>query len=152
MKFVEIVEKLQKLEENRGKVLLARCGVFMVAIGKDAIFLNKVLKLNVTCIKPGICKAGIPVSHTFKYTDLMESMGYSYVIYDYDSNNKKFERKFEFEGANNPETDKCMDCKNCKYYKDHGSFDNIYIFDILEQREREKLEQKQIKKDLKKFE
>ena len=152
MKFVEIVENLQKLEENKGKVILARCGVFMVAIGKDAIFLNKVLKLNVTCIKPSICKAGIPVSHTLKYTDLMERMGYSYVIYDYDSKNKKFERKYSFEGINNPETSKCMDCKNCKYYKDHGSFDNIYIFDILEQREREKLEQKQIKKDLKKFE
>ena len=152
MKFVEIVENLQELEENKGKVILARCGVFMVAIGKDAIFLNKVLKLNVTCIKPSICKAGIPVSHTLKYTDLMERMGYSYVIYDYDSKNKKFERKYSFEGINNPETSKCMDCKNCKYYKDHGSFDNIYIFDILEQREREKLEQKQIKKDLKRFE
>ena len=45
MRFLEIVEKFQKLEENKGKVLLARCGVFMVAIGKDAIFLNKVLKL-----------------------------------------------------------------------------------------------------------
>ena len=62
MKFLEIVEEFQKLEENKGKVLLARCGVFMTAIGKDAIFLHKVLKLNVTCIKPGICKAGIPVS------------------------------------------------------------------------------------------
>ena len=98
MKFVEIVEKFQKLEENKGKVLLVRCGVFMVAIGKDAIFLNKVLKLNVTCIKPGICKTGIPVSHTFQYTDLMESMGYSYVIYDYDSKNKNFERKYEKKG------------------------------------------------------
>ncbi len=29
MKFVEIVEKFQNLEENKGKVLLARCGVFM---------------------------------------------------------------------------------------------------------------------------
>ena len=28
MKFVEIVEKFQNLEENKGKVLLARCGVF----------------------------------------------------------------------------------------------------------------------------
>ena len=149
MKFVEIVEEFQKLEENKGKVLLARCGVFMVAIGKDAIFLNKVLKLNVTCIKQGICKAGIPVSHTLKYTELMEKMGYSYVIYDYDSKNKKFERKYSFEGTDNPEIAKCMDCKNCKYYKDHGSFDNVYIFDILEQRERERLEQKQLKKEKK---
>lgn len=147
MKFVEIVEEFQKLEENKGKLLLARCGVFMVAIGKDAIFLNKVLKLNVICIKPGICKAGIPVSHTFKYTDLMESMGYSYVIYDYDSKNKKFERKFEFEGNSNPEKAKCMDCKNCKYYKEHSSFDNIYIFDVLEEREKERLKKKGIIKD-----
>ena len=28
MKFVEIVEKFQNLEENKRKVLLARCGVF----------------------------------------------------------------------------------------------------------------------------
>ena len=140
MKFVEIVEKFQNLEENKGKVLLARCGVFMVAIGKDAIFLNKVLKLNVTCIKPGICRAGIPVTHTLKYADLIEKMGYSFVIYDYDSKNKKFERKYSFEGNANPEVDKNIGCSNCKYYKDHGSFDNVYIFDILEQREHEKLE------------
>lgn len=140
MKFVEIVEKFQNLEENKGKVLLARCGVFMVAIGKDAIFLNKVLKLNVTCIKRGVCKSGIPVSYTLKYANLLEELGYGYVIYDYDSKNKKFERKFEFNGAKNPETAKCMDCKNCKYYKDHGIVDNVDIFEILKQREKERLE------------
>ena len=113
MKFTEMVEELQKLEENKGKVVLARCGAFMNAIGKDAIFLHKVLKLNVNCIKPNICKAGIPVTHTLKYVDLMEKMGYSCVVYDYD----------------------------------HGSFDNIYIFDILEQRERERLERKGKKKN-----
>ena len=45
MRFLEMVEKFQKLEENKGKVLLVRCGVFMVAIGKDAIFLNNVLNI-----------------------------------------------------------------------------------------------------------
>ena len=40
MKFLDAVEEFQKMEENKGKVLLARCGVFMVAIGKDAIFLQ----------------------------------------------------------------------------------------------------------------
>ena len=144
MKFVEIVENLQKLEENKGKVLLTRCGVFMVAIGKDAIFLNKVLKLNVTCIKPGVCKAGIPVSYTLKYTNLLEELGYGYVIYDYDGKNKTFNRKFEFEGAKNPETARCMDCRNCKYYKDHGIVGSIDIFDILKQREKEKLEKENL--------
>lgn len=140
MRFLEMVEKFQKLEENKGKVLLVRCGVFMVAIGKDAIFLNNVLKLNVTCIKPRVCKAGIPVSYTLKYTNLLEELGYSYVIYDYDGKSKKFERKFEFEGNKNPESARCMDCKNCKYYKDHGIVGSIDIFDILKQREKEKLE------------
>ena len=42
MKFSEIVEKFQNLKENEGKVIFAICGAFMVAIGKDAIFLNKV--------------------------------------------------------------------------------------------------------------
>ena len=144
MKFVEIVEKFQKLEANKGKVLLVRCGVFMVSIGKDAIFLNKVLKLNVTCIKPGVCKAGIPVSYTLKYTNLLEELGYSYVIYDYDGKNKKFERKFEFKGNENPETARCMDCKNCKHYKTHGMVDNVDIFDILEQRKKEKLQKEEI--------
>ena len=72
----------------------------------------------------------------------MEKMEYSYVIYDYDHKNKKFERKYSFEGNNNPETEKNIGCKNCKYYKEHGSFDNVYIFDILEQREKERLEKK----------
>ena len=147
MRFLEIVEKFQKLEENKGKVLLARCGVFMVAIGKDAIFLNKVLKLNVTCMKTGICRVGIPVTHTLKYADLMEKMGYSYVIYDYDSKNKEFERKFVFEGNDNPEEDKNIGCSNCKYYKEHGSFDNVYIFDVLEEREKERLKKKGIIQD-----
>ena len=138
MKFAEIVEEFQNSEENKGKVVLARCGVFLVAIGKDAIFLHKILKLNVTCLKSGICKAGIPVSHTLKYTDVMEKMGYSYVIYDYESKTKKFDKKYVFEGNTVLTGHHEFTFKNCKYYKEHGSFDNIYIFDILEQREKEK--------------
>lgn len=52
MKFTDIVEGFQNLQENQGKVVLVRCrSVFMVALGKDAIFLNKALKLKVTCMK-----------------------------------------------------------------------------------------------------
>ena len=118
----------------------------MVALGKDAIFLNKALKLKVTCMKKGLCKAGIPVTHTFKYTDLMDAMDYGYAIYDYDGEKKKFEKKYTKDGEANPETEKCMDCKNCKYYKEHGSFDNVYIFDILEQREKEQKEKENLER------
>ena len=56
----------------------------MVAIGKDAIFLNKELNLKVTCMKKGLCKVGIPISHILKYTEIMDSIGYGYALYDYD--------------------------------------------------------------------
>ena len=60
----------------------------MVAIGKDAIFLNKVLKLKVTCMKKQLCKVGIPVTYTLKYADILEEMG---LIYDYNSKAKEFD-------------------------------------------------------------
>ena len=131
MKFLEAVKEFQKLEENKGKIVMARCGVFIVAVGKDAVFLNKILHLNVVCIKPGICKVGIPVTYTLKYADKLESMGYGYVIYDYDYQNKKFQRKYSFDGKENTESEKNIGCKNCKYCKKHENLDNVDIFDIL---------------------
>ena len=142
MKFVEEIEKLQNIKENKGKIVLARCGAFIVAIGKDAILLHKILKLKLTCFKVGVCKTGIPVTHTLKYADLIENIGYGYAIYDYDSKNKKFELKYTFEGKSNTESEKCIVCKNCENYKEHNSFDNIDIFDVLKQRKEEKNKQK----------
>ena len=118
----------------------------MVAIGKDAIFLNKEFKLKVTCMKRSLCKVGMPVSHILKYTDLMDSIGYGYVLYDYNVETKQFQRKYSHEGKLNPETEKSLDCKNCKYYKGQGSFDNVYIFDILEQREKERKEKEELER------
>lgn len=147
MKFLEAVKEFQKLEENKGKIVMARCGVFIVAVGKDAVFLNKILHLNVACIKPGICKVGIPVTYTLKYADKLESMGYGYVIYDYDYQNKKFQRKYSFEGKENTESEKNIGCKNCKYCKKHENLDNVDIFDILKKREEERTKKKGIIKD-----
>lgn len=142
MKFLETVEEFQELEENKGKIVIARCGVFMVAVGKDAVLLNKILHLNVACIKPGICKVGIPVTYTLKYADKLESMGYGYVIYDYNYKNKKFQRKYSFEGKENTESEKNIGCKNCKFYKEHEILDNVDIFDILKKREEERTKKK----------
>ena len=149
MKFLEAVKEFQKLEENKGKIVMARCGVFIVAVGKDAVFLNKILHLNVVCIKPGICKVGIPVTYTLKYADKLESMGYGYVIYDYDYDyqNKKFQRKYSFEGKENTESEKNIGCKNCKYCKKHENLDNVDIFDILKKREEERTKKKGTSKD-----
>ena len=72
MKFTESLEEFQKLEENKGKVILAKCGIFMVAIGKDAVLLHKILGLNVTCLKSGVCKVGIPLTHMVLYINDIE--------------------------------------------------------------------------------
>ena len=133
MKFLEIVEALQKEEKNQNKIILVKCGVFFVAIGKDAILLHKILGLNVTCIKPGICKVGIPISNCMKYTDRLEKLGYGYTLYDYNSKNKKVESKYEYDGKANNETEKNIGCRDCKYYQKQCLYDNIYIFDILEE-------------------
>ena len=44
MKFYEQVRKLQ--EENEGYVVLVRCGIFYNAVGKDAVFMQKQLEMN----------------------------------------------------------------------------------------------------------
>ena len=142
MKFLEMVEDLQKEEKNQNKIILVKCGVFFVAIGKDALLLHEILGLNVTCIKPGICKVGIPISNCIKYTDKLEKLGYGYTLYDYNSKNKKVEAKYEFDGKANTEKEKNMGCKDCKYYQKQNPYDSIYIFDILEERKRKQEEQK----------
>lgn len=140
MKFLEMVEALQKEEKNQNKIILIKCGVFFAAIGKDAILLHEILGLNVTCIKPGICKVGIPRLNCIKYTDKLENSGYGYILYDYNSKNKKAEAKYEYMGKANTETEKNIGCRDCKYYQKQCLYDNIYIFDILEERKRKKEE------------
>ena len=97
MKFLEMVEALQKEEKNLNTIIFVKCGVFFVAIGKDTILLHKILGLNVTCIKPEICKVGIPISNCIKYTDKLEKLEYGYTLYDYNSKNKKSETFIEWE-------------------------------------------------------
>ena len=52
--FSTMLELLQ--EKNNQRVVLIKTGVFYIATGKDAIFLNKVLKLKCTCFSENVCK------------------------------------------------------------------------------------------------
>lgn len=61
MKFVQEIEKLQK--ENEGSIILAKNGIFFVAIGKDAIILNEELGLKLTCMRKELCKTGYPADY-----------------------------------------------------------------------------------------
>lgn len=57
MKYTELLEKLQK--ENEGHIVLMKNGIFFISIGKDAIELNKLLGLQLTCMREGLCKVRI---------------------------------------------------------------------------------------------
>ena len=60
MSFYKMVQILQK--KNKGKIILCELGYFYIAIGKDAILLNKLIGLKLNCIKPEICKIGFPIN------------------------------------------------------------------------------------------
>lgn len=54
MKFLKVVKELQSKEENKEKIIIVKCGAFFVSIGKDAIILNKLFNLKLTCIKDSV--------------------------------------------------------------------------------------------------
>ncbi len=54
MKYTDLLEKLQN--ENKGHIVLMKNGIFFVAIGKDALELNSLLGLKLTCMREGLCK------------------------------------------------------------------------------------------------
>ena len=133
MKFSKRIEELKNKEENKGKIVLVRCGIFVIAIGNDAILLNKLYGLKVTCFKENICKVGMPVSYVLKYLDLIEEKGYSYVLYDYGKDTKELAVQYRCEGQVNEEQECCKKCKECPNYKGK-SYSNINIYELLEQR------------------
>lgn len=59
MSFSQMMELLQTKE--KGRIVICNAGDFYVAIGKDAILLNKILGLKVSCFKTEVCKVGFPI-------------------------------------------------------------------------------------------
>ncbi len=83
MGYSEMIEILQK--RHKEQIVLCRNGNFYIAIGKDAILLNKILGLKLTCMKPEICKVGFPQNALDKYTNLLLNKRYNYILYDFNS-------------------------------------------------------------------
>ena len=54
-----MMELLQK--KNKNKIVICNLGNFYISVGKDAVLLNKLLNLKVSCFKPEICKVGFPI-------------------------------------------------------------------------------------------
>lgn len=134
MKYAELIEELQRKEKNR--IILVKCGAFFVALGKDAIMLNKLLGLKLTCQKDKLCKAGIPIQSVLKYVDELENIGYSFSIYDYSKENKKITLEYTFNGNETTITENCLDCSKCKGYNPWKDENQRNIYKILTERQK----------------
>lgn len=90
---------------------------FSFGIGKDALILNKILGLKLTCMKDGVCKAGFLVKSVEKYIETLNGIGNSYVIYTKEENGA-IEEIYRFEGNKIYEEKSCMDCNCCSNKKE----------------------------------
>ena len=99
MGFSEMMELLQK--KNHGKIVICNMGNFYISIGKDAILLNRLINLKVSCFKPEICKVGFPINSLEKYTDLLVQKRYSYIVYYFDQEKEELQILEDYEGKYN---------------------------------------------------
>ena len=120
MSFNKMVQILQK--KNKGKIILCELGYFYIAIGKDAILLNKLIKLRLNCVKPGVCKVGFPINSLEKYEELIKEKEYGYIVVNFDHSKEELEiiRNYTGKYKNEIEMDNvgCLSCKNNTMPKD----------------------------------
>ena len=125
MGFSKMLELLQI--KNRGSIVLCDAGKFYIARGKDAILLNELLGLKLTCLEKEVCKVGFPITSLEKYTKLIEKKNYSYIIYNYNQTKNELEIIKQYTGKNinkiTNERKNCYICTNTtKSYKKHDKY------------------------------
>ena len=102
--------------KDKGKIILVNAGNFYIARGKDAILLNEILGLKLSCLETEICKVGFPINSLEKYTKLIEKKDYSYIVYNYDNVFNKLDIIKRYEGKNKNtlemERNNCYICSN----------------------------------------
>jgi len=112
MGFSKMIELLQM--KNKGYIVLVKTGNFYIARGKDALALNKMLDLKLTCLETEICKVGFPISSLEKYTKLIEDKKYSYIVYNYNGELGKLEVIKKYDGKKrNKITENSQNCYYC---------------------------------------
>lgn len=78
MAFSDMLKILK--EKEKGTIVFVKLGTFYIAVGEDAVLINKILGLKCTCFKMNICKVGFPVIALDKYVEKLNQTKYSYVI------------------------------------------------------------------------
>jgi len=111
MKIVDEIIEMQK--KSNGTVILIKSGVFYLAYGKDAIFLEEQIGLKCTCMKNGMCKVGFPVTSKEKFAEKMKKKDIPFKMYE---SGKDGELKIitQEDGKNkNTKTEMNKECSKC---------------------------------------
>ena len=136
MSFSKMVEVLK--ERDKEKLLIIGLGAFYIAIGEDAVLLHEKLGLKCTCFKNHICKVGIPRNSIGKYIKEIEKLKYGYILYDYNSKNKRLLELSYKEGKKNKIMNKNINCLACmgasKYEEDDYSIALLKFIEELKRR------------------
>lgn len=145
MGFSKMLQLLQI--KNRGSIVLCNAGKFYIARGKDALLLNQLLGLKLTCLETEVCKVGFPITSLEKYTNLIEKKNYSYIIYNFNHKEEKLEVIKEYKGKNInkliEEKQNCYICTNTtKSYKKHDKYIQAVAKLYEEETENKKCEEK----------
>ena len=112
MDFIDEANKIMRERmKNKGSIILVNAGSFYIARGRDAILLNAILDLKVSCMEIEVCKVGFPINSLEKYTNKIEEKDYSYIVYNYNNIENKLEKIKEFKGKK--ENTIIEDRKNC---------------------------------------
>ena len=135
-KFIDKVRKLQ--QENLGKIVLVRSGIFLCGIGKDAVIMNELLNYKPICIQKEICKIGIPVNCFKQEIPRLIETGYSYVVYDYDRKTGKTFEIYRIEQKEIYEEKENIGCKECWYFKNRKKDTREYMKELKKLMEEEK--------------
>ena len=114
MGFSKMMELLQK--RNKGKIILCNAGNFYIAIGKDAVLLNNLIGLKLSCLKQEICKVGFPINTLEKYTEIISEKGYSYIVYFFNQEKEELEIITQYNGKyKNEIKEEKINCYICKH-------------------------------------
>ena len=136
MSFSKMVEGLK--ERDKEKLLIIGLGAFYIAIGEDAVLLHEKLGLKCTCFKNHICEVGIPRNSIGKYIKEIEKLKYGYILYDYNSKNKRLLELSYKEGKKNKIMNKNINCLACmgasKYEEDDYSIALLKFIEELKRR------------------
>lgn len=152
MGFCKMIELLQ--EKEKGKIIFCNAGNFYIAIGKDAVLLNKLIGLKLSCLKQEVCKVGFPINALEKYTELLSEKGYSYIVYFFNQKKEKLEIVTQYNGRyKNDIKDEKMNCYTCTQGKKAYKKTDKYILAVanLYEEEQSKIKETEGKENKKKL-